>query len=101
MAVGADQHARLSIPEDVVLLQQACRNNQTLQDTFTSRGQQRSGIRPRPPLKMQMPPSLPSWILFRLSVGLLSVLIHTPAMALSKISLSSMKPRPVPGSSEI
>lgn len=50
---------------------------------------------PLPPLKMQMPPSLPSWILFRLSVGLLSVLIHTPAMALSKISLSSMKPRPV------
>lgn len=50
---------------------------------------------PLPPLKMQMPPSLPSWILFRLRVGLLSVLIHTPAMALSKISLSSMKPRPV------
>lgn len=49
---------------------------------------------PLPPLKMQMPPSRPSWILFRLSVGLLSVLIHTPAMALSKISLSSMKPRP-------
>lgn len=42
MAVGADQHARLSIPEDVVLLQQACRDNQTLQDTFTSRGQQGS-----------------------------------------------------------
>lgn len=49
---------------------------------------------PRPPLKMQIPPSLPSWILFLRSVGLLSVLIHTPAMALSKISLSSMKPKP-------
>ncbi len=43
---------------------------------------------------MQMPPSLPSWILFLLRVGLLSVLIHTPAIALSKISLSSIKPKP-------
>lgn len=41
-----------------------------------------------------MPPSLPSWILFLLSVGLLSVLIHTPAIALSKISLSSINPSP-------
>lgn len=49
---------------------------------------------PLPPLKIQMPPSLPSWILFLRRVGLLSVLIHTPAMALSKISLSSMKPKP-------
>lgn len=49
---------------------------------------------PRPPLNIQMPPSLPSWILFLRRVGLLSVLIHTPAMALSKISLSSMNPKP-------
>lgn len=49
---------------------------------------------PLPPLNMQMPPSLPSWILFLRRVGLLSVLIHTPAMALSKISLSSIKPKP-------
>lgn len=41
-----------------------------------------------------MPPSLPSWILFLRRVGLLSVLIHTPAIALSKISLSSIKPKP-------
>lgn len=50
---------------------------------------------PRPPLNIQMPPSLPSWILFLLSVGLLSVLIQTPAIALSNISLSSIQPRPI------
>ena len=49
---------------------------------------------PLPPLNIQIPPSLPSWILLLRRVGLLSVLIHTPAMALSKISLSSIKPRP-------
>lgn len=97
MAVGADQHARLGVPEDVVFLQQACRDNPV--NGGRSPARWRDAARspahaPRPPLKMQMPPSLPSWILFRLSVGLLSVLIHTPAMALSKISLSSMKPRP-------
>ena len=52
---------------------------------------------PRPPLNIQMPPSLPSWILFLLSVGLLSVLIQTPAIALSNISLSSIQPRPING----
>lgn len=96
MAVGADQHACLSVPEDVVLLQQACRHNLMKRLCGgAGRLQPRPPSHPpRPPLKMQMPPSLPSWILLRLSVGLLSVLIHTPAMALSKISLSSMKPRP-------
>lgn len=64
-------------------------------------GHPHHAVLPLPPLKMQMPPSLPSWILFLLSVGLLSVLIHTPAMALSKISLSSMKPRPVEFNSTI
>lgn len=49
---------------------------------------------PLPPLNIQIPPSLPSWILFLRRVGLLSVFIHTPAIALSKISLSSMKPKP-------
>lgn len=54
----------------------------------------RRGASPRPPLNIQIPPSRPSWILFLRSVGLLSVLIQTPAMALSKISLSSIKPKP-------
>lgn len=94
MAVGADQHACLSVPEDVVLLQQACGDNLMNGAGQSSAAACGHAHPPRPPLKMQMPPSLPSWILFRLSVGLLSVLIHTPAMALSKISLSSMKPRP-------
>lgn len=95
MAVGADQHAGLGVPEDVVLLQQACTRKRVKHAGGAPRPPACGHAhKPRPPLKMQMPPSLPSWILFRLSVGLLSVLIHTPAIALSKISLSSMKPRP-------
>lgn len=50
---------------------------------------------------MQIPPSRPSWILFLRRVGLLSVLIHTPAMALSNISLSSIKPKPEGGKCQI
>jgi len=49
---------------------------------------------PLPPLKIQTPPSRPSYILFLLRVGLLSVLIQTPAMALSKISFCSRMPNP-------
>lgn len=49
---------------------------------------------PFPPLNIQIPASLPSYILFRRRMGLLSVLIHTPAMALSNISFCSSSPSP-------
>lgn len=50
---------------------------------------------PFPPLKIQTPPSRPSWILFPRRSGLLSVLIQTPAMALSNISFRSIIPNPL------
>lgn len=49
---------------------------------------------PFPQLNTHTPPSRPSWILFLRRTGLLSVLIQTPAIALSKISFSSSSPRP-------
>lgn len=49
---------------------------------------------PFPQLNTHTPPSRPWWILFLLRTGLLSVLIQTPAIALSKISFSSSRPRP-------
>lgn len=49
---------------------------------------------PLPPLNIQIPASLPSYILFRRRMGLLSVFIHTPAMALSNISFCSSNPSP-------
>lgn len=52
-------------------------------------------IIPLPPLNIHIPPSRPSNILFLLSVGLLSVFIQTPAMALSNISFCSSNPRPL------
>lgn len=100
VTVGADEHSCLRISEDVVFLQQTWGHTAVLYDTrkdllFHRRRFLHARLSsPRPPLNIQMPPSLPSWILFLRRVGLLSVLIHTPAMALSKISLSSMKPKP-------
>lgn len=97
VTVSTDEDPGLSVPEDIVLLQQpynVSNHHHEAEAHRTACDHIRRGASPRPPLNIQIPPSRPSWILFLRSVGLLSVLIQTPAMALSKISLSSIKPKP-------
>lgn len=90
MRLRRDQYAGLRVAEYVVLFQNALIiKNCTLFLLISV-----YILLTFPPLNIQIPPSRPSKILFLFSVGFESVLIQTPAMALSKISFCSRRPRP-------
>lgn len=101
MRLRRNKHSCLRVTKYIIFFKHTCHNTETrtfdevrkhlMKRTIESKRKDS----PLPPLNIQIPPSRPSNILFLFNVGLLSVLIHTPAIALSKISFRSSKPNPL------